>query len=92
MDFGGLGVSADERGVTAFLQSAFPGGQSADVCFGTFVCPVDWAQTVGAIEATKATAIMASRTRFMLHSIARKLLNSSHAAQVQLLILVNRTH
>ena len=34
MDFGGLRLSEDERGVTAFLQSAFPGGQSADGCFG----------------------------------------------------------
>ena len=73
MDFGGLRLSEDERGV-AFLQSAFPGGQSADGCFGTFVCPVDWAQTVGAIEATKVAAITASRTRFMLRSIARKVL------------------
>lgn len=74
MDFGGLGVSADERGVTAFLQSAFPGGQSADGCFGAFVCPVDWAQTVGTIDAAKATAIMANRTLFMLHSIAREII------------------
>ena len=73
MDFGGLRLSEDERGVTAFLQSAFPGGQSTDGCFGAFVCPVDWAQTVGTIEAAKAAAIMASRTRFILHSITRKL-------------------